>query len=50
MLTLGVAKENPNRAAHAIDDNIKVIDVSGNIAVMKSVVTQTSSAIPVMPF
>ncbi|WP_067521985.1 enoyl-ACP reductase FabV [Endozoicomonas ascidiicola] len=46
---LGVAKKDMDRAAHVIDDNMKAIDGSANIAVLKSVVTQASSAIPVMP-
>ncbi|WP_067585446.1 enoyl-ACP reductase FabV [Endozoicomonas ascidiicola] len=46
---LGVAKKDVDRAAHVIDDNMKAIDGSANIAVLKSVVTQASSAIPVMP-
>jgi enoyl-[acyl-carrier protein] reductase/trans-2-enoyl-CoA reductase (NAD+) len=38
-----------DRAAHAIDSKLKDIGGSANIAVLKSVVTQASSAIPVMP-
>lgn len=46
---LGEAKKDLDRAAHAIDANMKNINGSANIAVLKSVVTQASSAIPVMP-
>ncbi len=46
---LGEAKKDMDRAAHAIDDNLKAINGAANIAVLKSVVTQASSAIPVMP-
>lgn len=46
---LGEAKKDMDRAAHAIDNNLKVINGAANIAVLKSVVTQASSAIPVMP-
>ncbi|WP_257263271.1 enoyl-ACP reductase FabV [Endozoicomonas sp. ONNA2] len=46
---LGEAKKDLDRAAHAIDESMKSIHGSANIAVLKSVVTQASSAIPVMP-
>jgi len=46
---LGEAKKDLDRAAHAIDDKMKAIKGQANIAVLKSVVTQASSAIPVMP-
>ena len=46
---LGEAKKDMDRAAHAIDNKLKVINGAANIAVLKSVVTQASSAIPVMP-
>lgn len=46
---LGEAKKDLDRAAHAIDANMKALNGSANIAVLKSVVTQASSAIPVMP-
>ena len=51
----GMAKKDLDRAAHAIDEQMKGlkgmkgIKGSANIAVLKSVVTQASSAIPVMP-
>jgi enoyl-[acyl-carrier protein] reductase / trans-2-enoyl-CoA reductase (NAD+) len=46
---LGEAKKDMDRAAHAIDESLEAIKGSANIAVLKSVVTQASSAIPVMP-
>ena len=47
--TLGKAKEDLDRAAHAIDSKLKAKGGSANVAVLKSVVTQASAAIPVMP-
>ena len=46
---LGKAKMDLDRAAGAIDKKLKVIKGGANVAVLKSVVTQASSAIPVMP-
>jgi enoyl-[acyl-carrier protein] reductase/trans-2-enoyl-CoA reductase (NAD+) len=46
---LGKAKQDLDRAAHAIDDKLKTTGGSANVAVLKSVVTQASAAIPVMP-
>ncbi|NOG30661.1 trans-2-enoyl-CoA reductase family protein [Halomonas sp. TBZ9] len=46
---LGKAKEDLDRAATAIDDKLKQSGGSANVAVLKSVVTQASAAIPVMP-
>jgi enoyl-[acyl-carrier protein] reductase/trans-2-enoyl-CoA reductase (NAD+) len=46
---LGEAKKDLDRAAHAIDEQMQAVHGSANIAVLKSVVTQASSAIPVMP-
>lgn len=46
---LGEAKKDLDRAAHVIDEQLKSLNGSANIAVLKSVVTQASSAIPVMP-
>ncbi|MBJ7538505.1 enoyl-ACP reductase FabV [Marinomonas transparens] len=46
---LGKAKEDLDRAAHAINNQLTVIKGGANVAVLKSVVTQASSAIPVMP-
>ncbi|WP_116472596.1 enoyl-ACP reductase FabV [Zobellella maritima] len=47
--TLGKAKEDLDRAARAIDAKLKAKGGSANVAVLKSVVTQASAAIPVMP-
>jgi enoyl-[acyl-carrier protein] reductase/trans-2-enoyl-CoA reductase (NAD+) len=47
--TLGKAKEDLDRAAQAIDSKLKIKGGSANVAVLKSVVTQASAAIPVMP-
>ncbi|MCW9014864.1 MAG: trans-2-enoyl-CoA reductase family protein [Gammaproteobacteria bacterium] len=46
---LGKAKEDMDRAAGALRENLKPIHGSANVAVLKSVVTQASAAIPVMP-
>ncbi|TDO99650.1 enoyl-ACP reductase FabV [Marinomonas balearica] len=46
---LGKAKEDLDRAAAAISSNLSTIAGGANVAVLKSVVTQASSAIPVMP-
>ena len=46
---LGKAKEDLDRAAHAIDAALKPGGGQANVAVLKSVVTQASAAIPVMP-
>lgn len=46
---LGKAKMDLDRAAKAIDTKLKQSNGSANVAVLKSVVTQASSAIPVMP-
>jgi enoyl-[acyl-carrier protein] reductase/trans-2-enoyl-CoA reductase (NAD+) len=46
---LGEAKKDLDRAAQAIDSKMQAINGSANVAVLKSVVTQASSAIPVMP-
>lgn len=47
--TLGKAKEDLDRAAHAIDKQLSAKQGHAYVAVLKSVVTQASSAIPVMP-
>ena len=47
--TLGYAKKDLDRAAKANTEVLKNIGGSANVAVLKSVVTQASSAIPVMP-
>lgn len=46
---LGKAKMDLDRAAHALNSQLSVNGGSANVAVLKSVVTQASSAIPVMP-
>ncbi|MGH1461712.1 MAG: enoyl-ACP reductase FabV [Neptuniibacter sp.] len=46
---LGKAKQDLDRAASAIDATLKQSGGQANIGVLKSVVTQASSAIPVMP-
>ncbi|SEL51480.1 enoyl-ACP reductase FabV [Halomonas daqiaonensis] len=46
---LGKAKEDLDRAAGEIDDRLAERHGGANVAVLKSVVTQASAAIPVMP-
>lgn len=46
---LGKAKEDMDRAAGALRQSLADINGSANVAVLKSVVTQASAAIPVMP-
>ncbi|NKF51767.1 trans-2-enoyl-CoA reductase family protein [Shewanella sp. WXL01] len=46
---LGKAKMDLDRAANALNDKLSKTGGSANVAVLKSVVTQASSAIPVMP-
>lgn len=46
---LGEAKKDLDRAAHALNTQLSQTGGSANVAVLKSVVTQASSAIPVMP-
>ncbi|BAJ02962.1 enoyl-ACP reductase FabV [Shewanella violacea] len=46
---LGKAKMDLDRAAKALDEKLSATGGSANVAVLKSVVTQASSAIPVMP-
>lgn len=46
---LGKAKEDLDRAAGEIDEKLQEKGGSANVAVLKSVVTQASAAIPVMP-
>ena len=46
---LGKAKMDLDRAAKAIDAKLNQLNGSAHVAVLKSVVTQASSAIPVMP-
>lgn len=47
--TLGKAKEDLDRAAQAINSKLAVKGGAAYVSVLKSVVTQASSAIPVMP-
>ena len=47
--TLGKAKEDLDRAASAINSKLSAVSGKANVAVLKSVITQASSAIPVMP-
>ncbi|MEP8021778.1 enoyl-ACP reductase FabV, partial [Vibrio parahaemolyticus] len=46
---LGKAKMDLDRAAKALNEKLGATGGSANVAVLKSVVTQASSAIPVMP-
>jgi enoyl-[acyl-carrier protein] reductase/trans-2-enoyl-CoA reductase (NAD+) len=46
---LGKAKEDVDRAAHALNAKLSPNGGGANVVVLKSVVTQASSAIPVMP-
>lgn len=46
---LGKAKMDLDRAAQVLNDKLATLNGSANVAVLKSVVTQASSAIPVMP-
>lgn len=46
---LGKAKEDLDRASAAINSQLSALNGGANVAVLKSVVTQASSAIPVMP-
>ncbi|TQV86310.1 trans-2-enoyl-CoA reductase family protein [Exilibacterium tricleocarpae] len=47
--TIGRAKEDLDRAAVAITEKLADLDGGANVAVLKAVVTQSSSAIPIMP-
>ncbi|WP_075185918.1 enoyl-ACP reductase FabV [Teredinibacter haidensis] len=47
--TIGRAKEDLDRAATAITSSLAPLGGSANVAVLKAVVTQASSAIPIMP-
>lgn len=46
---LGEAKKDLDRASNALNDKLSDIKGGANVTVLKSVVTQASSAIPVMP-
>jgi len=47
--TLGKAKEDLDRAARAIMQRLSALDGQARVAVLKAVVSQASSAIPVVP-
>jgi enoyl-[acyl-carrier protein] reductase/trans-2-enoyl-CoA reductase (NAD+) len=47
--TIGLAKEDLDRAAKAIMTNLASLSVQANVSSLKALVTQASSAIPVMP-
>ena len=47
--TIGKAKEDLDRAATALNDGYSSINLSAYVTSLKAVVTQASSAIPVMP-
>lgn len=47
--TIGRAKEDLDRAAQAINTNLASLNGQANVAVLKALVTQASSAIPIMP-
>jgi enoyl-[acyl-carrier protein] reductase/trans-2-enoyl-CoA reductase (NAD+) len=47
--TIGKAKEDLDRAASALRESLKGLNGNASVGVLKAVVTQASSAIPVMP-
>ena len=47
--TIGKAKEDLDRAAAALRENYKDVNLSAYVSSLKALVTQASSAIPVMP-
>lgn len=47
--TIGKAKEDLDRASKALNQKLKAVNGSANVAVLKALVTQASSAIPLMP-
>lgn len=47
--TIGKAKEDLDRAAKAIGHELANLNGSANVCVLKAIVTQASSAIPIMP-
>ncbi len=47
--TIGKAKEDLDRAGHAIHEKLSKTGGEARVAVLKAVVTQASSAIPIMP-
>ena len=47
--TIGKAKEDLDRASKAINNSLSELSGQANVSVLKAVVTQASSAIPIMP-
>ncbi len=47
--TIGEAKKDLDQKAHAIHESLSDLDGEARVSVLKAVVTQASSAIPVMP-
>ena len=47
--TIGKAKEDLDRASTAINQTLASVNGKANVAVLKALVTQSSSAIPIMP-
>ncbi|AFV00871.1 enoyl-ACP reductase FabV [Simiduia agarivorans] len=47
--TIGKAKEDLDRAAKALNERMASVQGKANVAVLKALVTQSSSAIPIMP-
>jgi len=47
--TIGKAKEDLDRAALAINEQLSSVNGKANVSVLKALVTQSSSAIPIMP-
>lgn len=47
--TIGKAKEDLDRAATAISESLSELEGEANVSVLKALVTQASSAIPIMP-
>lgn len=47
--TIGKAKEDLDRAAKALNERMAAVQGKANVAVLKALVTQSSSAIPIMP-
>lgn len=47
--TIGKAKEDLDRASAAINESLEGLGGQSNVAVLKALVTQASSAIPIMP-
>lgn len=47
--TIGKAKEDLDRAAKAMEEKFSNIELQANVSSLKALVTQASSAIPVMP-